>query len=66
MPFVANAGTYEVSGSSFVARPSISLWPNFMAAGADTAEIALTGDTLRITQRSGAGEGTRWTLLRQE
>jgi hypothetical protein len=66
MPFVSNSGTYELQGSTLVNRPTVSLWPNFMAGGSDTSEISLAGDTLRITQRSGAAANARWTLIRQE
>jgi hypothetical protein len=65
-PFIANAGTYELQGSTLIASPIVSLWPNFMSGGADTTEMVLTGDTLRLTQRSGTAADTRWSLVRQQ
>lgn len=65
-PFIGNAGTYEVQGPILIASPIVSFWPNFMSGGADTTEMVLTGDTLRLTQRSGSAASTRWSLVRQQ
>jgi hypothetical protein len=66
MTYVSNSGTYDLQGSQLVTRPSVALWPNFMSGEADTAEVHVTGDTLRVTQRAAAGASTRAVLVRQE
>ncbi len=47
--FIANSGTYEVSGSSLTTRPIVAKTPNFMSGGALTYMYQIEGDTLRLT-----------------
>ena len=50
-PFVAEAGTYEVSGGMLTVHPLASKSPAAMAAGAFIVySYKLDGDTLSITQ----------------
>jgi hypothetical protein len=50
-PFVGEAGTYEVSGSSVTMRPIASKNPAVMGAGIFiTYAFTITGDTLTLTQ----------------
>jgi len=50
--FLANAGTYELSGTTLTVRPIVAKHPNFMAGGFDTYEFRLVGDTLWLTGSS--------------
>ena len=47
--FIANSGTYEVSGSSLTTRPIVAKTPNFMSGGALTFMYQIEGDTLHLT-----------------
>jgi hypothetical protein len=47
--FIANSGTYEVSGSTIVTRPIVAKTPNFMAGGSLSYTYRLDGDTLWLT-----------------
>jgi hypothetical protein len=46
--FIANAGTYELAGSTLSTRPIVAKHPNFMS-GLDTYEMKRDGDTLWLT-----------------
>jgi hypothetical protein len=50
--FIANSGTYELSGTILTVRPIVSKHPNFMGGGFDTYEVRSDGDTLWLTGRS--------------
>jgi hypothetical protein len=50
--FIANAGTYELSGTTLTVRPVVSKHPNFMGGGFDTYEVRSEGDTLWLTGKS--------------
>ena len=47
--FIANSGTYEVSGSTIVTRPIVAKTPNFMAGGSLSYTYRVDGDTLWLT-----------------
>ena len=50
--FIANAGTYELSGTMLTTRPIIAKNPNFMGGGFDTYEIQREGETLWLNGKS--------------
>jgi hypothetical protein len=47
--FIANSGTYEVSGSTITTRPTVAKTPNFMAGGSLSYTYRVEGDTLWLT-----------------
>jgi hypothetical protein len=48
-PFVANAGTYEISGDTLTTRPLVAKNPKVMSPGSSaTASFKLEGDTLTL------------------
>jgi len=47
--FIANSGTYEVSGSTIVTRPIVAKTPNFMAGESLSYTYRVDGDTLWLT-----------------
>ncbi len=47
--FIANSGTYQVSGSTLTTRPMVAKNPNFMSGGSFTFTYQIEGDTLRLT-----------------
>ena len=52
-PFVANSGTYEVSGTTLITHPIVAKYPNAMHAGnSGTSTLKLEGKTLVLTQVS--------------
>jgi hypothetical protein len=67
--FVANSGTYELSGSQLTTRPIVAKNPNYMAYQSRTFEYRLEGKKLLIIdRRTNAGEEvvTRIKLTRLE
>jgi hypothetical protein len=50
--FVANTGTYEVSGSALTIQPIVARNPNFMASGFDKYQFRIDGNTLSLTEKS--------------
>ena len=58
MSFVANSGTYEISGSTVTTKPMVALWPNFMEGGSREYQHAIENGMLVLTAE---GEGWRWT-----
>jgi hypothetical protein len=79
--FVANTGTYEVTGSTLTIRPIVARNPNFMAGGFDKYQFRINGNALLLTEKSAdlnlrVGQGvapskapiseTRLTLVRVE
>ena len=50
--FIANSGTYELSGTTLTTRPIVSKHPNYMGGGFDTYEVRSAGDTLWFTNKS--------------
>jgi len=50
--FVANTGTYEVTGSTLTIRPMVARYPNFMAGGSDKYQFRIEGNTLWLTEKS--------------
>jgi hypothetical protein len=65
-PFVAEAGSYEVSGGNLVTRPIIAKNPASMAAGAFTSYgYRIAGDTLWLTaQRDQRGPAANPATIR--
>ena len=63
--FVANAGTYEVSGSRLTRNIVVARIPGAMGVTADW-EYEVGGDTLTITATNAAGVTTLTTLRRLE
>ncbi len=51
--FFANAGTYEVNGSTLTTHPSVAKNPNFMAGGSAKFQYNIKGNTLWMTSRGG-------------
>ncbi len=67
-PFVANSGTYEVSGTTLTVRPLVALHPNSMSNNSYTYTYRVEGDTLRLTlsaQWAPEGGEIRYTLARR-
>ncbi len=60
MPFVANSGTYQVTGSTLTTKPTVALWPNFMEGGSAEFRYAIENGML-ILRRSNEAEGWWWT-----
>jgi hypothetical protein len=59
-PFTANAGTFEVSGSTMTRRPLVAKSPEAMAPGAfNQYSFRLTADTLWITTTATESGPTR-------
>ena len=50
--FVANTGTYEVTGSTLTIRPIVARYPNFMAGGFSKYQFQMDGNTLWLTEKS--------------
>jgi hypothetical protein len=50
--FIANSGTYELSGTTLTVRPVVSKHPNFMGGGYDSYEVRSEADTLWLTSKS--------------
>ena len=63
--FVANAGTYEVSGPRLTRNIVVARIPGAMGVTADW-EYEVEGDTLTITATNAAGVTTLTTLRRLE
>lgn len=53
-PFVANSGTYELSGSTLTTYPQVALWPNFMSGETAVYDYRVEGDSLWLTYSNGA------------
>jgi hypothetical protein len=66
LPFIANAGTYELSGTKLTTHPIVALWPNFMAGGSATYEFKIEGDTMWLTQTYDSGARLELKLGRLE
>ena len=67
-PFIANSGTYEVSGTTLTVRPLVAKQPNAMSDDSFTYTYQVEGDTLRLTfSAAWAPEGgeIRYTLARR-
>ena len=47
--FIANSGTYQVSGSTLTTQPMVAKNPNFMSGGSLVFTYQIEGDTLRLT-----------------
>ena len=47
--FIANSGTYEVSGSTIVTRPIVAKTPNVMAGGSISYRYIVEGDALWLS-----------------
>ena len=65
--FVANAGTYEISGSTIHVRPTVAKVPGAMQADADfTYDYTLNGDSLELVLKAAwAGDGEITYRLRR-
>jgi hypothetical protein len=70
-PFTANAGTYEIKGSTLTRRPSVAKNAGVMASSAspNVQEFKVDGNTLTLTGPAGPAPGdpksqTRYTLTR--
>lgn len=61
--FIANAGTYVVTGDTLVVRPIISRNPGYMGGGEDRFVLRLAGDTLWLANIPGA---FRWASGRND
>jgi hypothetical protein len=64
-PFTANSGTYEVSGNTLTTHPLVAKNPAIMG-GTVTYSFKVDGDTLTLTNTSGAGQGAVRKLIRVE
>ena len=69
--FVANSGTYEVTGSAVTTRPIVAKNPNFMSGEYLTYEFVVQDDSLLLTLKSipwnpDAKFETRYKLARLE
>ena len=50
--FVANTGTYDLTGTVLTVRPIVAKHPNFMGGGFDTYEVRAQSDTLWLENKS--------------
>jgi len=50
--FIANAGTYKVSGPTLTVHPMVAKVPNFMAGGFLKYQFRIDGNTLWLTSKS--------------
>lgn len=50
--FVANTGTFELSGTTLTIRPVVARNPGFMAGGFDKYQIRIEGNTMSLTNKS--------------
>jgi Lipocalin-like domain len=50
--FVANAGSYEVTGETLTLHPVVSRSPNFMAGGSAKNQFRIEGTTLCLLQKN--------------
>lgn len=51
--FIANSGTYEVSGSTLTVRPAVARNPNYMAGGFGKYQFKFEGsNTLYLTSKA--------------
>ena len=64
-PFTANAGTYEIKGTTLTRRHLVAMRDDVMSGPPNVAEFKLEGDTLWLIFGS-AANGTRFKLLRVE
>ncbi|MEK6566350.1 MAG: lipocalin-like domain-containing protein [Bacteroidota bacterium] len=79
--FIANAGTYDVAGSTLTVRPTVARNPNFMAGGYVKYQFRVEGNALWLTSKtsdfnfrigsrvgplSGPSNETRMKLVRVE
>ena len=60
--FVANSGTYEVSGSKLTTRPMVAKNPNFMSGGSVTHTYRIDGNNLWLTVTYPWNEGTEYNI----
>ena len=49
---IANAGTYQLEGSTITIRPIVSKDPNYMGGGFNTYRFRIDGTTLSLTSKS--------------
>jgi Lipocalin-like domain len=50
--FVANAGAYELAGSTLTIRPIVARDPNYMVGGFNKYQFRIDGNTLTLTNKS--------------
>ena len=50
--FLANAGAYELAGSTLTIRPIVARDPNYMVGGFNKYEVRIDGKTLTLTNKS--------------
>ena len=68
-PFVANSGTYDISGDTLTTRPMVAKMPKIMSSGSSaTHSFKLEGDTLTMTNSAAITGSTPslWTFKRVE
>jgi hypothetical protein len=69
-PFAANAGTYQVSGTTLTRRPTVAKNETVMTTDPpNVAQFKIEGNTLTFVNKSAAGQPvseTRTTLMRVE
>ncbi len=65
-PFYANAGTYEVTGSTFTRRAIVAKNPNNEGSWTRTNTYRIEGDTLWMTFETATGAEISVTYLRLE
>jgi hypothetical protein len=65
VPFTANAGTYQRTGSTITFSPAVAKHPRVMAGTPITFAVRVKGDTLWATP-AGNFAGAKWTWLRVE
>ena len=64
-PFTANAGTYEVKGTTLIRRPLVAKNETVMARNSTLeSEFTLEGNTLRVTTKSPAGQPAGETRIK--
>ena len=50
--FVANAGAYELAGSTLTIRPIVARDPNYMVGGFNKYQFRIEGNTMTLTNKS--------------
>lgn len=54
--FIANSGTYEITGATFTTHVIVARGPNFMVNGTQTYDFKVEGKTLTISLKSAGGQ----------
>ncbi len=54
MPFISNAGTYEISATTITVRPTVALEPSYMDGATGIWDYRFEGDVLHVIRAGGS------------